>query len=72
MNGVDVYEIRVKEQLGHCWAEWLEELDIRHDDNGQTVITGPLRDQAALHGVLSKIRDLGLTLIEVKIIVNNQ
>jgi hypothetical protein len=60
------YVIRVKGQIGSEWADWLERgLKIRFE-NGESVLTGVLEDQAALHGVLAKIRDLGLTLISVE------
>ena len=61
-----VYEIRVEGQLGDSWSPWLGDMAIRHQESGQTVLTGPLPDQPALHGVLTKIRDLGLPLVEVK------
>ncbi|MBN1317576.1 MAG: hypothetical protein JXA42_18985 [Anaerolineales bacterium] len=60
-----VYEIRVEGHLGDSWSPWLEGMSIIRCVDGQTVITGPLPDEAALHGVLAKIRDLGLPLINV-------
>ena len=62
----DVYEIRVKGQLDESWSEWFDGLEIRNEADGETVITGPVADQAALHGVLVKVRDLGLPLIVVR------
>ncbi|MCP4541926.1 MAG: hypothetical protein GY832_32755 [Chloroflexi bacterium] len=59
------YEIRVKGHLGISWSTWFEEMDIRHEENGETVLSGWIRDQAALHGVLMKIRDLSLPLVAV-------
>jgi haloalkane dehalogenase len=59
------YEIRVQGHLSPDWSEWLEGLRIIHTPNGQTVLMGSIRDQAALFGTLMKIRDLGLTLIAV-------
>lgn len=59
------YEIRIEGHLGHSWSDWLEGMSLRHEDNGETVLSGPLVDQAALHGVLIKIRDLGLPLVAV-------
>ena len=47
------------------WAAWFEGLAIQQTNNGETILTGPVQDQAALHGLLRKIRDLGLPLIEV-------
>jgi hypothetical protein len=59
------YEIRVKGHLPQYWSEWLEGLTIIHDPNGETVLSGSLRDQAALFGLVMKVRDLGLTLLSV-------
>jgi hypothetical protein len=59
-----VYRIRLKEQLDQRWSAWLG-LMVLHEANGQTVLTGEIVDQAALHGLLSKVRDLHLTLISV-------
>lgn len=60
------YQIRIEGHLGDSWSSWFEGLSIRHEESGETVLTGPLVDEAALHGVLTKIRDLGLPLVEVK------
>jgi hypothetical protein len=60
------YKIRVKGHIGEDWSSWFEGMTIRHEESGETVLTGPLVDEAALHGVLAKIRDLGLPLVEVK------
>ncbi len=60
-----VYEIRVEGQLAERWSEWFDGLVIRHDAQGGTVLAGPLADQAALYGVLSKMHDLNLVLISV-------
>jgi hypothetical protein len=59
------YEIRVKAHLAADWSDWFEELAIRQEANGETTLSGSL-DQAALHGVLAKVRDLGLTLVAVQ------
>ena len=59
------YEIRVKGILDRRWAAWFEDLQVRSDGQ-ETLICGPVADQAALHGVLTKIRDLGLFLISVR------
>jgi hypothetical protein len=61
-----VYEIRVKGILDDSWSEWLGGLEVRTLDSGGTVLTGPVQDQAALHGLLNKIRDLGLPLLGVE------
>ena len=60
-----IYEIRVQGHLGQDWTGWFEGLTITLGDNGETVLTGPLVDQAALFGVLRKVRDLGLPLLSV-------
>ncbi len=60
-----VYQIRITGHLGREWTEWFEGLAITLDANGDTLLTGPLVDQAALHGVLKKVRDLGLPLVSV-------
>ena len=60
-----LYEIRVKGHLNEKWAAWFEGLTITLQDNGDTLLTGPVVDQAALHGVLKKVRDLGLPLISI-------
>jgi hypothetical protein len=60
------YEIRIEGHLDSSWALWFEGMTLRQEANGETVLSGTLRDQTALHGVLMKIRDLGLPLVEVK------
>jgi hypothetical protein len=60
-----VYQIRVKDHLDRNWSQWFEGLTITHELNGETVMAGPIRDQAALFGLLMKVRDLGMTLISV-------
>ena len=60
-----LYEIRLKGHLGNRWADWFEGLTITLEDNGETLLTGPVADQAALHGVLRKVRDVGMPLISV-------
>jgi hypothetical protein len=58
-----VYQIRVKGHLGRQWTNWFEGLTITLEDNGDTLITGLVVDQAALHSLLRKVRDLGMPLI---------
>jgi hypothetical protein len=58
------YEIRVKGHLAADWSDWFEGLTVHQEADGETILSGPL-DQAALHGVLAKIRDLGLVLVAV-------
>lgn len=60
------YQIKVAGHLDPAWADWFEALTLTHDPDGCTAFTGTLVDQAALHGVLIKIRDLGLSLISVQ------
>ena len=60
-----VYQIRIKGQLDSQWTDWFEGLTITLEDNGDTLLTGLVIDQAALHGLLKKVRDLGLPLISV-------
>ncbi|MEJ7841919.1 MAG: hypothetical protein WKF95_09115 [Rubrobacter sp.] len=60
-----VYQIRIKGHLGPQWTDWFGGLTITLEDNGDTLLTGPVVDQAALHGLLRKVRDLGLPLISV-------
>ena len=59
------YEIRIKGHLDESWADWFDGMMIRHEANGETLLTGSLPDQAALHGVLNRLRDLGIQLISV-------
>lgn len=59
------YDIRIKGHLDSRWANWFEGLTITALDNGETSLTGPVVDQAALYGVLRKVRDLGMPLLSV-------
>lgn len=61
-----VYVIRIQGVVNVDWSDWFVDFSMRHADSGETVIQGTLPDQTALHGVLMKIRDLRLTLVEVK------
>jgi hypothetical protein len=60
-----VYQIRIKGHLGPHWSDWFEGLTITLEANGDTLLTGPVVDQAALYGVLRKVRDVGLPLLSV-------
>ena len=59
------YHIRIKGHLGSQWTDWFEGLTITLEDNGDTLLTGPVVDQAALHGLLKKVRDVGMPLLSV-------
>jgi hypothetical protein len=59
------YEIRIGGHLDARWAAWFDGLALTHETDGTTVLSGPVVDQAALHGLLHKVRDLGLPLISV-------
>lgn len=60
-----VYQIRLEDHLGSQWTDWFGGLTITQEENGETLLTGPVVDQAALHGLLKKVRDLGLSLVSV-------
>jgi hypothetical protein len=62
----DSYELRVQGVLDPGWSAWFEGLQVTSDQTGQTIIAGPVTDQAALHGLLAKVRDLGLPLLSVR------
>ena len=62
---VQHYEIRVRGHLGTRWAAWFDGMTLTAEDDGTTVIDGPVVDQAALHGLLQKLRDLGITLLSL-------
>jgi len=66
------YEIRVKGHLDARWAAWFDGLTLTHGSDGTTIIRGPVADQAALHGLLQKVRDLGLPLISVNHVAPGQ
>jgi hypothetical protein len=63
-----VYEIRVKGHLSRQWTDWFDGLTISLEEDGNTLLTGPEIDQAALHGILKKVRDLGMPLLSVNFV----
>ena len=65
MTGPDIYEIRIQGRLDRRWEAWFDGLDVQCDADGTTVIRGEIPDQAALHGLLQRVRDLGLPLVSV-------
>ena len=67
-----VYQIRIKGHLSRHWTEWFDGLTITLEEDGNTLLTGPVIDQAALHGLLKKVRDLGMPLISVNPVKSNQ
>jgi len=60
-----IYQIRTRGYLRPEWSEWFEGMTITHESNVDTILSGPVRDQAALHGLLARVRDLGLALVSV-------
>ena len=66
MDNSFVYEIRVEGSLADRWSTWFDGLTIRREPNGETVLCGELADDAALHGILAKVRDLNLRLISIE------
>jgi hypothetical protein len=67
-----IYQIRVKSHLGSDWTDWFGGLTITLEEGGNTLLTGPVVDQAALYGVLKKVRDLGMPLVSVNPVQLNE
>ena len=67
-----IYQIRVRGHLSDAWSEWFDGLAIENLPNGESLISGPVADKAALHGLLTKVRDLNLTLLAVTLIEPEQ
>jgi hypothetical protein len=66
VEGQKIYQIKIKGHLDNRWADWFEGMTFTHKSDGTTTLSGPVTDQAALHGILNGIRDLGLSLISVQ------
>ena len=66
------YHIRLKGHLADHWSAWFDNMTISNEANGEAILRGPLPDQAALHGVLIKIRDLGLPLLAVRTVATTE
>ncbi len=67
-----IFQIRIKGHLGQQWAGWFDGLTIVLEEDGNTLISGPVIDQSALHGILKKIRDLGMPLLSINSVDPNQ
>jgi hypothetical protein len=67
-----VYQIRLEGHLGPLWSDWFEGMTITLTDNGETLLTGVLADQAALHGVLTRVRDIAMPLVSVVCLESGQ
>jgi hypothetical protein len=66
------YQIKIKGHLDNRWSGWFDNMTISNEANGEAVLHGPLPDQAALHGVLIRIRDLGLPLLAIATVATNE
>ncbi|MCC6271341.1 MAG: hypothetical protein IT190_08695, partial [Microbacteriaceae bacterium] len=64
-SDLPLYEIRIKGHLDAQWMAWFEGLSITLEENGDTLLSGPVADQSALHGILHRVRDLGMPLVSV-------
>ena len=71
-RGSDRYEIRLTGHLDARWTDWFDGLAVSCDSDGTTLISGPIADQAALHGLLQRVRDLGLPLVSVRQVEDDQ
>ncbi len=71
-NQAVIYQVRLQGHLGDEWTDWFDGLTITLEEDGDTLLTGPVIDQAALHGLLKKVRDLGLPLVSVVPVQSNE
>ncbi len=62
------YELKVQEHIGQYWSTWLDALSMTHQDDGTTTLRGEVTDEAELHGLLTKVRDLNMTLVSIAVI----
>ncbi len=69
---LDRYEIRLQGQLDECWSNWFEGFTLTNESDGTTTLTGPVLDQAALHGLLRRVSNLGVTLVSVNVLRSGQ
>ena len=67
-----IYQIRIKGLLDRQWTDWFDGMTISPTEDGDTLLTGPIEDQAALHGLLRKVRDLGMPLLSVTCVENSK
>ena len=67
-----IYQIRIKGHLGLQWTDWFGGVTVTLEEDGDTLLTGPVVDQAALHGLLKKVRDLGMSLVSVNPVQCNE
>jgi hypothetical protein len=72
MSEPETYEIRIQGRLEDRWSAWFDGMDLLTEADGSTVIRGPVADQAALHGLIQKVRDLGLPLLSVTLTQTGQ
>jgi hypothetical protein len=68
----EIYQIRIRGHLGQQWTDWFSGLTITLEENGDTLLTGPVIDQPGLHGLLKKVRDLGMPLLAVHRLASGQ
>ena len=71
-DAAKIYQIRIAGHLGQHWRKWFEGFVITLEDSGETLLSGPVVDQAALHAVLKRVRDLGLPLISIYSVTPNR